>query len=52
MNNRQRSGGCPNHPDHPKIELAFYDEETGLYHWHCVTPLPVGGVCHAEWVTR
>jgi hypothetical protein len=46
---RPTSEACPNSPIHHQIELAFYDDEFHVYHWHCVTPIPAGGVCHAEW---
>jgi len=42
---------CPNDPDHDRIGLAFLDDETGARHWHCVTEIPAGGPCHAEWVS-
>jgi hypothetical protein len=47
----QAHGFCPNDPAHGQIELAFYDDESGAFHWHCVTPNEGGLVCHAEWVT-
>jgi hypothetical protein len=48
---RRPDAVCPNRASHKDVAVNFSDPDDRTHHWHCSTPIPAGGLCHAEWVT-